>query len=208
MDIRYSPVKIKNNKQRMISNMKPIKVKGKRFIQTSLKSSTSLIKKKYYGSRILKNKQKGGSREINWLCRPSDKTIKDAWETWNLLRVKINPQLIPTFSSFKKLLEKSKCITKNISDVEPMENTRLEKYRHATTAEEAYPPNDRPRGQKDIDSVNYHIKTQEPISPIIVISVNDLDNKNHLIMLDGVHRIMGALIRKSKVSICYINALK
>ena len=208
MDIKFSPIKIKNNKQRMIFNKKPIKVKGKRFIQTSLKSSKSLIKKKHYDCRVLKPR-KGNNREIKWLRHPSDKTIKDAWKTWDTnFSKKINPKLIPNLSSFKKLLKKSNCITKNISDIESMKNSRLDKYRHARTAEEAYPPNDRPRGQKDIDSVNYHIKTREPTSPIIVISVSDLDNKNHLIMLDGVHRIMGALIRKSKVSICYINALK
>lgn len=160
---------------------------------------------------IDENASLSSTQEINWLSYPTEASIQDAWLTWDqFYRDKTNPQVIPTLSSLKNLLKnKSKCFTKSVSDIEShMENSRLEKYKQATSAEEAYPPNDRPRGQKDVDSVLYHISTQKAVDPIIVLSVLDLFGKKHLIKLDGAHRIMAALIRKSKVRICYINAIE
>ena len=88
-----------------------------------------------------------------------------------------------------------------------MENTRFQKHLNAKSAEEAYPPEDRPRGRKDIVSVNYHIKTQRPVSPIIIMQT-EKDGKIRSIKLDGVHRIIAAIIRKSKVKVFYINPIK
>ncbi len=52
-----------------------------------------------------------------------------------------------------------------------VENQRLNKYKNAKNAQEAYPENDRPRGKKDIDSVNF-LRTRACVSPIVVCNSN------------------------------------
>ena len=105
----------------------------------------------------------------------------------------------------------SNCSTPKLVDINAletdMENTRFQKYLNAKSAEEAYPPEDRPRGKEDIVSVNYHIKTQKAVSPIIVMQI-EKNGKIRSIKLDGVHRIIAAIIRKSKVKVFYINPRK
>ena len=49
MDVKFSPVEINNNKQRMIKIKKNIKIKGTRTIKTN--SSNSVVYKRIYKSR-------------------------------------------------------------------------------------------------------------------------------------------------------------
>jgi len=68
----------------------------------------------------------------------------------------------------------------------------FKKNRLKNTPEEAYPINDRPRGIKDIDSVNYWIqmiKNNNYIPPIIILNIN---NETHLV--DGYHRLIATYI--------------
>ena len=60
------------------------------------------------------------------------------------------------------------------------------------TAAKAYPLDDRPRGNADISSVEYHqnkIKQQNGINPIWLIYKN-----NKYVLLDGAHRIVASYI--------------
>ena len=49
MDVKFSPVEINNNKQRMIKIKKNIKIKGTRTIKTN--SSDNVVYKRIYKSR-------------------------------------------------------------------------------------------------------------------------------------------------------------
>ena len=60
--------------------------------------------------------------------------------------------------------------------------------------EDAYPVNNRPRGQNDIDSVNYAIQTTEQIDPIALFKT-----KNKTFLLDGAHRIVAAYLTGSNI---------
>ena len=64
------------------------------------------------------------------------------------------------------------------------------------TASKAYPINDRPRGKKDLQSVNYW-KKQKDIPAIWIIKKND-----EYILIDGAHRIVANYIKGNK----YINS--
>jgi len=69
------------------------------------------------------------------------------------------------------------------------------------TAVDAYPLENRPRGDKDISSVEYHreqIRQNKVIGPIWLIIQN---NKTYL-LLDGAHRIVAHYIEGEQ----YINA--
>lgn len=66
-----------------------------------------------------------------------------------------------------------------------------------------YPLEDRPRGDTDITSVNYHVFLQRPISPIVVAKVMDNGTMRY-IKLDGVHRLIAASIRKSPIKVLFI----
>ncbi len=68
----------------------------------------------------------------------------------------------------------------NVANFDP---NRLQK-----TAREAYPLNNRPRGIKDIQSVEYH-QSQKFIQPIWMIC----ENGNYT-LLDGAHRIVASYI--------------
>ena len=66
------------------------------------------------------------------------------------------------------------------------------------TASKAYPISDRPRGKKDLKSVNYW-KKQKNIPAIWIIKKN-----NKYILTDGVHRIVANYIQGNKKINCYI----
>ena len=60
----------------------------------------------------------------------------------------------------------------------------------------AYPENDRPRGQQDIDSVLYHLKiidsyVSDKWVPPIIFDINET-----MIFMDGMHRLVALNIRK------------
>jgi hypothetical protein len=70
------------------------------------------------------------------------------------------------------------------------------------TAEEAYPIDNRPRGDSDINSVFFHqkqIQNGESLEPIWII-VRD----NNYILLDGAHRIVASYIEKKPILYSYI----
>ena len=70
------------------------------------------------------------------------------------------------------------------------------------TAEKAYPIDNRPRGDTDINSVIFHqkqIQNGESLEPIWII-VRD----NNYILLDGAHRIVASYIEKKQVLYSYI----
>jgi hypothetical protein len=71
-----------------------------------------------------------------------------------------------------------------------------------SSAEEAYPLNDRERGDKDISSVNYYrekIKNGDDIPPIWIIK-RDCEYT----LLDGVHRIVASHIEGKSKIIAYV----
>ena len=71
------------------------------------------------------------------------------------------------------------------------------------TAVKAYPINNRPRGNSDINSVEYYqkkIQQQTDITPICMIQQN-----NKYILLDGAHRIVASYIEdKQSINTCLI----
>lgn len=82
----------------------------------------------------------------------------------------------------------------SFSKIRQMDN--LNPGRLQRRASEAYPPNDRPRGARDIQSVNYYVKkirSQEPVPAIWVIK-----KKKRFILLDGAHRIVAHYIAKKQ----------
>ena len=70
------------------------------------------------------------------------------------------------------------------NNVANFDSNRLQK-----TAAEAYPLDNRPRGIKDIQSVEYH-QLQKCIQPIWIIRKN-----GKYILLDGAHRIVASYIK-------------
>jgi hypothetical protein len=75
------------------------------------------------------------------------------------------------------------------------ENNRIENFnsdRLKKSAAKAYPLDDRPRGNYDISSVEYHqnrIKQQNCINPIWLLYKN-----KEYVLLDGAHRIIASYI--------------
>jgi hypothetical protein len=73
-----------------------------------------------------------------------------------------------------------------------------------SSAVKAYPPQDRPRGDKDIKSVRYYQKqfaNNLCISPIWLV---EKPRNNKYILLDGAHRVVAAYIEKRKSIHAYI----
>ena len=74
-----------------------------------------------------------------------------------------------------------------------------------SSVEEAYPEYDRPRDNKDIESVIYHINLLKNGNELLPISLINKDGR--LYMLDGYHRIVASYIEKKydiMASIIYI----
>jgi len=153
---------------------------------------------------------KKATHQIKWSKEPSAITVKDAWGTWNdFFREDIAPKTACTLKEFKELLksvsyEKNETIdtlrSKKILNLK----TRLEKYIDAKNPEDFYPEGDNLRGEKDFQSMIYHTQTDNEVSPVIIMEVHGSNNEIAYIKLDGVHRILAALLRKSKVRVLYI----
>jgi hypothetical protein len=94
----------------------------------------------------------------------------------------------------------SKLVKINLSLCKKMINFDLKRLQN--TAEEAYPINNRPRGDDDINSVFFHqkqIQNGESLEPIWIVVRN-----NNYILLDGVHRIVASYIEKNQILNSYI----
>jgi hypothetical protein len=153
---------------------------------------------------ILLNHYKSSEHYIHWADKVSEATIKDSWGTWKTHFSYNNPEI--TYENFLNAVNNGEYKTISINDFLALkvENQRLEKYINAKTAQEAYPPEDRPRHEDDISSVNYFLQTDSLVSPIIVARVHK-DNAIHYIKLDGVHRLIAAAIKKSPIKILFID---
>lgn len=134
---------------------------------------------------------------MNWSNAIDIYTFNSAWRTWDEFYRKKYKKTFK-FKQFYESTLKAHYTYHTIAAIKRLgvENLYLERLK-AKTPEEAY--SDRPRGQADVDSVYYHMETDECVSPVVMIKVN-----NRLIMLDGVHRIVAANFRKSKVLVCVI----
>uniref|UniRef100_A0A6C0KQT7 ParB/Sulfiredoxin domain-containing protein n=1 Tax=viral metagenome TaxID=1070528 RepID=A0A6C0KQT7_9ZZZZ len=77
----------------------------------------------------------------------------------------------------------------------------LHNFNPARLSNEPYPKNDRPRGQKDLDSVVHHrrlIRKQGHTEPIWILKKGD-----H-ILLDGAHRIVATYLENKRTILAYI----
>jgi hypothetical protein len=93
-----------------------------------------------------------------------------------------------------KLVKINLLLCKNIVN---FDSNRLQ-----NTVEKAYPIDNRPRGDNDINSVIFHqkrIQNGEILEPIWII-VKD----NNYILLDGAHRIVASYIEKKQILYSYI----
>ncbi len=142
---------------------------------------------------------------INWDSKLDKDTIESAWVNWKInYKRRLAPKI--NFATFLAAIKKGKFITVTPRKFLDMKITghRLSRYPKAKTAEEAYPPHDRPRGKKDLKIVNYHVKTKNLISPICVARILNKKKKIQLTRLDGSHRLMAAAIRKSPIKVLLI----
>jgi hypothetical protein len=142
---------------------------------------------------------------IYWAERIDEETYRDSWITWDTyFRKKVKP--IVDEGRFKQAIKQGHLIFMSISEIKglPIENAGFQRLA-AKTAEEAYPENDRPRGDVDIESVKYHLQTKNKVSPITIARVTDLQGRQRLIKLDGVHRLVAASILQSSVAVLWID---
>ena len=119
--------------------------------------------------------------------------IKDSVETSVNMKIFTNEKDASFAHIFKsKLVKIPLSIFKNVNNFNP---DRLQK-----SAVKAYPLNDRPRGNNDINSVKYYqkqIQQKKEITPIWMIHKN-----KKYILLDGAHRIVSSYIENKR----YINS--
>jgi hypothetical protein len=111
----------------------------------------------------------------------------------NLFESREKASVAHIFNSKLKKISLNKC-KKNLTN---FDINRLQK-----TAIEAYPLNNRPRGENDIKSVKYYQKqiiNKKQIQPIWIISKN-----KKYILLDGAHRIVASYIENKSDIDAYI----
>lgn len=143
-------------------------------------------------------------RSINWANEVSTDTINDSWGTWKTHYSDRSPTV--THATFMLAVKNGEYKTISIEEFLTLnvENQRLERYLHAKNAEEAYPPEDRPRHGDDISSVKYFLQTKSLVSPILVARIHE-GQSTHYIKLDGVHRLIAAAIKKSPIKVLFVN---
>jgi len=85
----------------------------------------------------------------------------------------------------------------SMSDCKTLENIAATRF-----SSDPYPAHDRPRGQKDLDSVKYHrriIRKNGNTEPIWIAKKGD-----RYIVLDGVHRIVASNLENKRQIPAYI----
>ena len=109
------------------------------------------------------------SSEMNWKLEVDEATKEDACMTWQT-----------HFQATKPEVTKQKCLEaleygsyenipiKSYLKMNVENQSRISRYPNAKTAEEFYPPNDRPRGVQGISSISNLFNTKNYVNPIIV----------------------------------------
>jgi hypothetical protein len=126
----------------------------------------------------------------------SEESLHDAWMTFSKYfqcRPKITKQQFFEMGKYKYV----KLSFLRSGQVENIDPDRLQ-----PSPELAYPINNRPRNENDIQSVVYHLDATD-ISPCVMVKKNE-----NYIFLDGVHRVVAANILHRKtipVYVLYIN---
>lgn len=151
----------------------------------------------------------GCAPKFKWSNSLDQATILDSWKTYNEFFAHQNS----IFINREQFMQRLKTASYKDMSVEEflhlnIENHRLGKYLLAQSPEEAYPPSDRPRGEKDITSVNYFLALLKPVSPITVACIIDKKGKQRMIKLDGVHRMIAAKIRGKNLRVLLIDLRK
>lgn len=145
------------------------------------------------------------STSYYWAETLDEATLNDSWATYQGFYAHENSITISR-QEFKKRVKTA--TLQNMTSEQfvrlNIENHRLNEYFTAKNAEDAYPESDRPRKDKDIDSVNYFLSTTKAVSPITVAIMTDKNGKTRFIKLDGVHRMMAAHILKKNLCIMWV----
>ncbi len=141
-----------------------------------------------------------------WADSFDDVTLKDGWDTYlELYRNRVKHKFDEiTFMERAKAITLKDITSQQFVDM-GIENCRLQRYWDAKNAEQAYPEANRPRNTDDVVSVNYFLKKKRGVSPVLVARVIDKNDKEHLVKLDGVHRIMAAHILGKKIRVGFID---
>ncbi len=120
--------------------------------------------------------------------------LKDSINTSIELKIFKNREVASNAHIFKSKLVKLPLST--FKDVSNFNANRLQ-----TSAVKAYPINDRPRGNDDINSVKYyqkHIQQNIDLPPIWLIK------KNKYILTDGAHRVVASYIENKPYVTAYV----
>jgi hypothetical protein len=124
--------------------------------------------------------------------------LKDSIDTSVSMKIFKNREESSIAHIFKSKLFKLKMSIFN--NVDNFNSERLQK-----TAKKAYPLHNRPRGNKDICSINFCrklLREKKEISPIWLIKKN-----KKYILLDGAHRIVSNYIENKKYINSYVISL-
>lgn len=126
--------------------------------------------------------------------KADEETITNAWSTWKAIchgaRV--------TLDEFRAKVAATDAVTMAVEELLALEPVNLGATRMSgRTPEEAYPLGDRPRGDEDIRTVRKLMRMRRAISPAIFMRAKN----GRLFLLDGVHRIVAANIKKARVSV-------
>ncbi len=128
-----------------------------------------------------------------WAEKMDDETIKCGFMTYHqAFASKVKHKV--TYEEFQRRLVHAKRYI--LADHQLLAlglgNERLERYWDCKTPEEAYPEGDRPRKEVDINAIYSLMKTEKPVSPILLGRIEYIDGFQQIIVLDGSHRIAAA----------------
>lgn len=153
--------------------------------------------------------------EIKWADEISKATIRSSLKMWERRYKKYRPELKQLSKEerekkFLRALERGTYELLSYKDVLAlsMDYMPLTKRPQATTPEEAYPETELHNGKKrkrDIAKVRCFMEeTSRKISPVCVGRIKQGPNTTYY-KLDGAHRIVAAVFRKSKIRVLFVD---
>lgn len=139
---------------------------------------------------------------MKWNSHITFEAFKDAWTTWNThFKENTNPkiELNDFFHNHGTyhVMTLSEIID---GDIENIPFDRINTPQHPINV---YPDNN--ENFRELQSIMWYLRTNDSISPLVVIQLTDQMGHHRKILLDGIHRLIAASIdRKQKILVYFM----
>lgn len=145
------------------------------------------------------------SKPTRWAKEVDVSTLMDSWWTYCALHLKgelVDKKEICSFQEFCSSVRAAEYSEVPLAGLLASAHNVGKHRLAADSVEAAYPPEDRPRGEYDIESVKSLMNCSDSITPVLVLKDGD-----RWVFLDGTHRLLAAKLLggpEASIRVCWV----